>query len=81
MGISSCARLVDPLRRSLMPTLLHGWPTSLSTTLPGPVMPIPQDESDSVIRPCKLPKSFSMRFRNLSPNMLSSTLNIYYFEL
>uniref|UniRef100_A0A1I8EXN4 Zinc finger protein n=1 Tax=Wuchereria bancrofti TaxID=6293 RepID=A0A1I8EXN4_WUCBA len=45
MGITSCADLVDPLRRSLVPSFLHSWPTFVG--FPPPVLGSRVSESTS----------------------------------
>lgn len=50
--ITSCADLVDPLRRSLVPSFLHTWPAFVG--FPPPVLNLPQGSvADLPARPCK----------------------------
>ncbi|KAK6107429.1 hypothetical protein QQG55_28160 [Brugia pahangi] len=51
MGITSCADLVDPLRRSLVPSFLHTWPAFVG--FPPPVLSVSQGSvTDMLLRPC-----------------------------
>uniref|UniRef100_A0A1I7VFL0 Zinc finger protein n=1 Tax=Loa loa TaxID=7209 RepID=A0A1I7VFL0_LOALO len=50
-GITSCADLVDPLRRSLVPSFLHSWPSFIG--FPPPVLNVSQGSvADMLLRPC-----------------------------
>ncbi|KAM3717225.1 Protein disconnected [Dirofilaria immitis] len=50
-GITSCADLVDPLRRSLVPSFLHNWPAFVG--FPPPVLNVSQGSvTDMLLRPC-----------------------------
>ncbi|OZC09810.1 zinc finger, C2H2 type [Onchocerca flexuosa] len=50
-GITSCADLVDPLRRSLIPSFLHSWPAFVG--FPPPMLNASQGSvADVLLRPC-----------------------------
>lgn len=50
-GITSCADLVDPLRRSLVPSFLHNWPAFVG--FPPPMLNVSQGSvADMLLRPC-----------------------------
>ncbi|VBB26573.1 unnamed protein product [Acanthocheilonema viteae] len=50
-GITSCADLVDPLRRSLIPSFLHSWPAFVG--FPPPMLNVSQGSvADMLLRPC-----------------------------
>ncbi|CAG9532963.1 unnamed protein product, partial [Cercopithifilaria johnstoni] len=50
-GITSCADLVDPLRRSLVPSFLHSWPAFVG--FPPPMLNVSHGSvADMLLRPC-----------------------------
>uniref|UniRef100_A0A915PQE0 C2H2-type domain-containing protein n=1 Tax=Setaria digitata TaxID=48799 RepID=A0A915PQE0_9BILA len=73
-GISSCADLVDPLRRSLVPTFLHSWPAFVG--FPPPVLNVSQGSvADMLLRPCsRISESTSGCEASASEEHISSEL-------